>query len=195
MKLVRFLAAGKSLVGLKDTEGRYQLPKSSVLPRFGIAKDTEGGTGTELTRQPTQAGMEPVASAADVRTDVALGKVETGVRGGGDHSSPQPAPQPSIRPGKIKTVLKKFLGWLPWFGKTPVAAAIPVFSSLPVQTELSLENVKVVRNDLSESDLEFQSVASRPAVNPFSREQVRESIGVAVNPSKVTGAGDELAGN
>ncbi len=64
----------------------------------------------------------------------------------------------------------QFSGWLKklkklnpaaWWTKSAVAKpAIPKFSKAPVQGELSLDNIKVVRNDLNEADVEV--VVKRP---------------------------------
>jgi len=47
MRLVRFLAAGKSLVGLKDNEGRYRLPNGHALPRFGTSENNASSAKAE----------------------------------------------------------------------------------------------------------------------------------------------------
>ena len=48
--------------------------------------------------------------------------------------------------------------------KTELKPAIPRFNEGPVQGELSLDNIKVMRNDLSDADVEM--VTARPARPP-----------------------------
>jgi hypothetical protein len=64
-----------------------------------------------------------------------------------------------------------------------------------VQTELSLENVKVVRNDLSESDLEVKAARNKQVTVSASKQLIGEQMGVAVTPSNPPPSGHGLGGN
>jgi hypothetical protein len=174
MRLVRFLAAGKSLVGLKDTEGRYRLPSGRALPRFGIAKDAGVSAGADSTRQPLQEGLAGPAPSTDADAGVANGQVQS-VSGPSPKPS-QPKLAPTLKIGRTEngSIFRKLFGWLPWYRGTLGMGAIPAFSRLPVQTELSLENVKVVRNDLSESDLEVQSARHNRGTDSVLKQRVGE---------------------
>lgn len=44
----------------------------------------------------------------------------------------------------------------------PTRSAIPRFNGVPVQGELSLDNIKVIRNDLSDADLEVVTRRTTP---------------------------------
>src|SRR5262249_2485535 len=57
---------------------------------------------------------------------------------------------------------------LSWFSRQreETRSTIPRFSKTPVQGELSLDRVKVVRNDLSEADVEI--ITAKPAPKPKS---------------------------
>jgi hypothetical protein len=61
----------------------------------------------------------------------------------------------------------------------PARSAIPRFNGVPVQGELSLDNIKVVRNDLSDADLEVvakEAVKPEPQkVEPSAQERKAES--------------------
>lgn len=46
----------------------------------------------------------------------------------------------------------------------PTRSAIPLFNGVPVQGELSLDNIKVVRNDLSDADIEVVTRKMVPTV-------------------------------
>jgi hypothetical protein len=48
----------------------------------------------------------------------------------------------------------------------PARSVLPRFNGVPVQGELSLDNIKVVRNDLSDADLEVVTRKSAPAKKP-----------------------------
>ncbi len=94
------------------------------LPRFGGKKET--------SRTDPQPAVVPASAA----TNVAAGATTNAV-------TPEPAKAPS--------------GWWArwrWRRQQPKAAAIPRFNKAMVQGELTLDRVKVLRNDLSDSDLE-----------------------------------------
>ncbi len=57
----------------------------------------------------------------------------------------------------------RFDAWLSRPRSRPAKAAIPQFSRAPVQGELKLDQIKVVRNDLSDSDLEVVPAKPRAA--------------------------------
>jgi hypothetical protein len=195
MRLVRFLAAGKSLVGLKDIEGRYRLPHGRALPQFGIVKDAGVPASAESTPQVHHevAGV-PVASA-ETDPEVTRVPVETPAAQSRTPFQSKPAPNLDSSRETNRSIFKKLFGWLPWYRKTLAGGAIPAFSSLPVQTELSLENVKVVRNDLLESDLEVKAARNKPVTVSSSKQQIGEQIGVVVTPSNPPRSGDGPGGN
>jgi hypothetical protein len=67
-------------------------------------------------------------------------------------------------PAIVSNWLKK-LNPLVWFGDRQPAEpkpAAPRFNKKPVQGELSLENIKVMRNDLSDTDVEVVPKKSLP---------------------------------
>ena len=195
MRLVRFLAAGKSLVGLKDVEGRYRLPNGRALPQFGIAKDAGVPASAESIPQPLNEVSGVPAAPAEPATGVTQGQVETTAGQGPKPSLPKPAPY--LKPDREgnSSIFRKLFGWLPWYRETPTTAAIPAFSRLPVQTELSLENVKVVRNDLSESDLEVQAARKKQATVSISKQPIGEQTGVALTPLNLPRSGGGPGGN
>lgn len=71
---------------------------------------------------------------------------------------------PAEVPGTVNSWLKK-LNPLVWFENrkpTEPRASISRSSKRPVQGELSLDNIKVMRNDLSDADVEIVPARSRP---------------------------------
>jgi hypothetical protein len=166
MSVLKFLATGKSLVGLKDNASRYRMRTASLLPKFGSAQN-------------------PFAAPAKAEPAVAPAKLETGALFERE-SKPQPAtpvpvkpampqpmrpvamqPQPAgparVEPA-VRTKKSSLWGWVKELtplsllarrgpGASKSARSWP--SHRPVQAELSLDKVKVMRNDLIDTDLEI----------------------------------------
>jgi hypothetical protein len=172
MSLLRLLTAGKSLVGLKKLEGRYRLPGARTLPKFGSKKNPFRATVVPEKAEPAEPGP---ALAPEERSPEQRGKgdenasVETprvaekpalartaaaDLPGAEPQKDCRVAPdqdktpgQPAFRPSGIRA----FLLW----GRARRVKPLGARNGRPmVQGELSLDSVKVVRNDLSESDLE-----------------------------------------
>jgi len=166
MSLLRLLTTGKSLVGVNDNEGRYRLTSKRLLPQFGSAKnpfrpkakshpgpaelDLAGGNGgdnprgdkcnivpvdgkpilalhpsSERRALPTAAGRTPLAAPFWSKFAALLGRWRAKLSRGPEHQSGKAA-----------------------------KSAIPRFAKPPTQQDLSLDTIKVVRNDLREADLE-----------------------------------------
>lgn len=150
MSLVRLLSAGKSLVGGQDMPSRYRMNKQMRLPKF------------ISTRNPF---------TSEATKDAALTQPETPKQSRPQQTSS--AARPSTRESQLTAlVLRLVLATrrsAAWLGKTnplsrfvesarPKKSAIPSFTKPPIQSELCLEKVQVVRNDLSDADLEVVSV-------------------------------------
>lgn len=142
MSLLRLLTAGKSLVGLDNDGRRYRPTDPRSMPRFGAKKNP-----FRSKAKPKQAGEATVKSA------------------------PEPARTPSASIAKnVESRSAASQGWFgglkarlsSWFAprKRQTKPALPPFTKSPLQGELSLNSVKVVRNDLSDMDLEI--VPARP---------------------------------
>jgi hypothetical protein len=183
MRLVRFLAAGKSLVGLKDLVGRYQLPTGRTLPQFGSTKDAAGSTLPENARQAFLPDSKGMVEGCAKEADAASQTPQIAAQPSFGPTMPAPNPKPVEPRRERRTLMRGLFGWLPWYRDTTTRRAIPAFSKLPIQTELSLDNVKVARNDLSESDLDFRPTKVGKAAASVAGAQVSEAgnpVGVAV---------------
>ena len=157
MILGRLLTAGKSLVGSQSSASRYQMNRSKLLPRFEPRN--------KLRRSPARA--EVVSSAQE--------------------SAPQSAPAATASPGAKATeprrathknpirpfsdALSALLSRLSRPAIAKPKSAVPRFGRAPVQSELSLESVRVIRNDLSDADIEV--VASGVDVSSQARSLVK----------------------
>jgi hypothetical protein len=159
MSLLRLLTAGKSLVGLKDAAHRYNLARRGSLPKFNSKRNPFRATARP---EPVSRPQEPMTAASGV--------AETGTpkpsvaEGAALAPTPAPAGTPMKRFPGAKSGARLF-SFLPWM-RPPVVVPIPRASKSMIQAELSLDAVRVVRNDLSDSDLEVLSTKKRPKAAP-----------------------------
>lgn len=129
MSLGRLLSAAKALTRVSEVAPPYRLRRRGLLPKFSAGSDPFG-----CEKQPT---VTTADSAAASTTDV---------------------PVPEGKPRGFRWPWKR-RDSAPW----PFAVGSPKSRSgtpagagqTPVQGELSLEKVKVVRNDLRESDVDL----------------------------------------
>jgi len=207
MSLGKLLTTGKSLVGLSHGNGRYQLQKGA-LPKFESAKNpfaskTHAESAEREPQLPKLAVEElkaitptapkktdrlPALAAliADREASVAASRsaqpMESKQVSAPKQESPAPAPQVAA---PVDSWLKK-INPMVWFGNRKPAEpkpAIPRFSKAktPIQGELSLDNIKVMRNDLSEADVEVVPAKARaPKVVPAAPVQASAAAAMAI---------------
>lgn len=178
MKFGKLLAAGKSWVGYPET-GRYQMRDGLHLPKFISPKNpfkqeavaASVAPSTVVAAPATAMVTVPVASSATAETTVvAVAPTVAALPATpGSFEAPKISWKArAIEAGKLVGKFARSSGeWLrraaffcldhnPFsaIGK-PKLAGIPQFGkTTTVQGELSLDRVKVVRNDLSHADLE-----------------------------------------
>jgi hypothetical protein len=161
MKLGTLLAAGKSLALGRRGESPYRANKQVYLPKFASRKnpfavtaEPEAGTAGPATEDAAAApnGKDVAAKTQKlppwpVAANVQVAMVEK-------------PPGPPAKPGRP----------LKWMHRLNPFASGPAFKAaggkkadLAVQAELSLDAVKVLRNDLSDVDIEVVPLKSRPA--------------------------------
>jgi hypothetical protein len=171
MSLGKLLTTGKSLVGLHDTNARYQLRKGA-LPKFESSKNpfasrphvetTPPGADRELPLpKPTPAEV----AAANLKKTQPLPALNQPTEMPAQDSKPA---EPVAPPAAVEGWVKK-LNPLVWWGNrnaVQTKPATPRSGKTPVQGELSLDNIKVIRNDLSETDMEIVPMKARPANVP-----------------------------
>ena len=230
MSLVRLLTAGKSLVGLKDGQVRYQMGDPRSMPRFGSGKNPFQRKGRAQTEGDASVGQSGAASVdsqgcantglvveavgsshsvtADERPPIATGACEPrrisevcGLDNSGSLrktsdtpqlpgppctlsetssktlSSPTVADSPAATPSGRRWLssLKSLFGLRPLRSDRKPGPARAI--SQPVQGELRLDNVKVLRNDLSDTDLEIVTKAP-PRQPPMSSPKVKAESAV-----------------
>jgi hypothetical protein len=180
MSLLRLLTAGRSLVGLTNGASPYRMSNRRALPRFGSkanpfratampSSPTSSAVPREetpgLAEPPVAAKAGPCASAAPVaaaqsgpvqrrpalRNGSGLGSARAFFAGIGTRASGGFC--------KCAAKVRSLVSRTPKPGKPAMLRMTPV----PLQGELSLDRIKVVRNDLSESDLEVVPAKPAPA--------------------------------
>ena len=161
MSLLRLLTAGKSLIGLKESS-RYSISQQRLLPKFTSKKNpfrattrpdpvqeplkpARPGTTFELVSPACALKAEGETTSDGCKTAAGMSAINPG--------SQRPPAETQKRP-KIWDII---FGW----SSKRQKPALPRFSKPMVQAELSLDSVKVIRNDLSDSDLEV--VRAKPA--------------------------------
>jgi len=142
MSLVRLLSTGKSLVGgaTKDTS-RYRMGNPGMLPKFGSAGKTVLNGKKEAVPVSMVCESEKMEECPQVQEPTEV----------------------SAKPRRERVSLPAiYRGWMgrikARISRIYVKRARPAALRSPkpaVQTELSLDKVRVVRNDLSETDLEI----------------------------------------
>ena len=199
MSLLRLLAAGRSLVGLNQPNSRYRVTSQRLLPRF-VSKGNPFRTQADGAEKSRLTSAEPPEAAPPAATSQVL-----------PAASIHACKQIEIAPVKPKSAAKPASQkWADWASKCaatvagaiharpakPAKPAIPAFAKPLVQGELSLERVKVVRNDLSDSDLDIvrcrpePTSANRPSAvkEPSKPEPVGSQSG-RVTIGRLFGAG------
>jgi hypothetical protein len=185
MSLGRLLTSGKSLIGMQNTEGRYEMRPRNLLPKFGSEKNPFStakpeplqAAATEKVRVETRV----MVSVSMTPAEIAAARLKETRRLPAIQSiRPESEPASGLRV-RARSAMERSAAliqkWNPWSAerravKAQAKPAIPRFDKTPVQTELSLDRIKVIRNDLSEADVEVvpmkisvQSPA-KPVVSP-----------------------------
>ena len=232
MSLLRLLAAGRSLVGMKDITARYRMRTAALLPKFGSPKnpfaapaktEPKPRPGIAPAAVPAQTKPEPVKmetvplfdgkpktppAPAAPKTPVAPVKATEPLR-----EAIQPArPELKSKPARPVAAARKpaaFGGWVTRINPLPLLRLLkpgankspkPRPARAAVQGELSLEKVKVVRNDLNDADVELLparstvTVSASSAISPVVTKTEPKAVSTTWNrlTSRLLGAGQSL---
>jgi hypothetical protein len=169
MSLVKLLSAGKSLVGGQDVPSRYRMDKQMRLPKFVSARNP---FAREVTKDPALTHAETAKQS----------------RPQPDLTAARPATSESKRTPLILRLVLATRKSVVWLGKAnPFSrlaeaarskkSAIPCFTKPPIQSELCLDKVQVVRNDLSDADLEVVPVLSAEIKPALEASEQSETAG------------------
>jgi hypothetical protein len=145
MSLGKLLVAGKSIINGR-AEISYRSNRHVYLPKFGLAQNPfKPSSGTEPVKPAAETSTPPIQKAI---THVAA-KIEK-------------LPALASKPSRATSWVSKLNPISMLRGPAPAAQTVPG----PVQSELSLDSVKVVHNDLSDADVEVVPIKSRTASEP-----------------------------
>lgn len=162
MKLGKLLAAGKSVMnGRKEVS--YRASKQVYLPKFGPASNPFKSPAEEPAAEAPPKETGQVSEARPTRLAVSGAPAATM-----SQASPAPSRPPAFSPVSGKKTA------VPWASRLNPASIFrgrtsgnkSADSSLrgqkqPTQTELSLDSVKVLHNDLTDVDVEIVPIKSR----------------------------------
>ena len=142
MNLGKLLVAGKSVIN-GCAEVSYRANRHVYLPKFGLAQNP--------FKSPDEA--EPVKPAAET--------IAAPIKKAGPPVAAKTQKMPAwpARPARATSWASKLNPISMWRSPAPAAPSAPG----PVQSELSLDSVKVVHNDLSDADVEVVPIKSRTA--------------------------------
>jgi hypothetical protein len=202
MSMVRLLTAGKCLVGLKDSTARYRMANAKSLPKFESTKNPFRATTRAPLAEAQQTLLlapdpEPLAEAAQPKPSsiqlpapaqapsvqkpvpistppVRKPQAQNGSGPGGETKSA--VAKASVQTRSASGLIGRWTAALTgMFGKSRPARPVGMVkrgAARAVQGELSLDNIKVCCNDLSDSDVEVVAV---PLVPP--RAKARAAVG------------------
>ena len=128
MGLMRLLTVGHTLVGVKDAPSPYRVTKQGWFPRFGFSKASNTTDAQAENQIVTTATMAAVAPERPVSPKLDV------------------PPAPPIPRGRDRK---------PLYARVLAFRQNPRRPALLRQGELSLDTVRVVRNDLSDADVEI----------------------------------------
>jgi hypothetical protein len=186
MSLMRLLSAGKSLVGVTEDERRYRMGNRGLMPKFGSGKNPflkepaekklPAGQGTSVASPPAPvAESHPVTSRA---------------------TRQWPSASPAFR-GMAGSLMEKLKSRLPGRALQGVRTSFARSAKLPMQGELSLDRIQVVRNDLSDTDFEIaprQPSAPRRAGGARAISDLRTAVKAEPSTGVDTGRSRRLSG-
>lgn len=154
------------MVGIQDSKSRYRSVDPRAMPKFGSEKKIytenagENGVRASVTKPSVQPTKAEVSVVAERNVEAAPADKKVGISRGAEKASIPVARQDrSGWVGQLGSKLSSLVSQRP----KPAKGAIPRFNGVPVQGELSLDNIKVVRNDLSDADLE---IVAKKAAQP-----------------------------
>ncbi len=173
MNPFNLMTKGHTIRGTKDL-GHYKLLTKNPLPNFSANKGAKANpTTSHVVREAKQAALFEQAKPAHLPAPAlpkpeAVAKPEPRVVHAVRAIPPMPAPKAPSAATTIAEAPAKPAVWSKWADAAagwmrqlaPGRKPSPM-PAMAVQTELALEKVKVIRNDLAEDDLEVVAVNAK----------------------------------
>jgi len=151
MGLMQLLTVGRSLGRISGEPGRYRMTQQSLLPKFGPVNAPEDRA----------LGLSEKTNPVVVKTEIKTPEIATAINDRKNMNSVQPSSQGTPAPNAAVSRPAFPRGRWSLFKNPFSKSPKPTAASAPVQSELSLDAVKPVRNDLSDADLEVVQAAPR----------------------------------
>ncbi len=147
MSLLRWLAATRSISGVRDKPSPYRMLQPNLLPKFGN-NPARGRTRAQEDKSKERKPQMAVNNVPEHEKREDENDCEH------EHEKKDVPVAELIHAKAIETQERAWMFWRKW-GRGKRTKVIPV------QTELGLDTVQVVRNDLSDSDLEVVTKAKK----------------------------------
>lgn len=190
MSLTNLLAVGRSVIGIRSEPTRYKMTQDNLLPKFApvgrpvsLAPITQPEAVPQVVVAPARepqvdrvatedlfAPPAPIAKPVEVVAQAVTHPLET-------KPVKAKAPAQPVTQRKLESLADARREQARKWFKNPFAGVGKAKSERTlVQTELLLEQVKVVRNDLSEADIEVvpSAVKAEPVTPAPAQPQVTE---------------------
>jgi hypothetical protein len=151
MGLMQLLTVGRSLGRISDEPSRYRMAQQSLLPKFGSVNALE-----QRVR-----GLSEKTNPVFVKTEVKKPEIATATNDRKNMNADQPSSQVTTAPNAAAPRPAFPRGRWSLFKNPFSKSPRPTASTTPVQSELSLDAVKPVRNDLRDADMEGAQAARR----------------------------------
>jgi len=159
MSLMKLLGVGKSVIGLKGQASPYRLTDQRLLPKFALDRNPFCST--------VRPGHAPGAEGGPSERPSATGTAEAPAKEAQAASPPTGASAQAAGGSKLRRTGRRLTDRLQaLFVRSepgPVKSAIPRLTRPPVQGELSLERIRVVCNDLSDTGPQIVQIRSKAA--------------------------------
>jgi len=167
MSLIRFLSFGsRGLTKGAPPMGRYRLPDGSLIPNFGAGKNPFTTKALPPQRDPSPAAGATARAASTQAAPPSPAPLHRALRVRAAQVFARTGPAVRAALSRIRPVWAQAVQWgrrlpaalmarMPRRKRpVPFASSVAPLPGRAMQGELSLENVRVVRNDLTDTDYE-----------------------------------------
>jgi hypothetical protein len=183
MSLIKLLTVGKSLVSNKNGPARYRMTEQGMLPKFAPVgrpvalapkPENRGMSDSDRYRAETRSAANPAPTPTTPTRQALEYSTAPAQRGGAvpsAHSSPVAPAATCLNSVPVNTDFFRLKRVAAAFGRAGGPSR-----KAPVQSELALDAVKVVRNDLSDADVEIVPTTAAPPPEPDRDRPSKERV-------------------